>query len=606
MRSTYMAAVAFSRLGLFALAIFLLLALSCAAPADKPAVYYGSYSALPSANMPPSDFGIQSLYMSRIDVVTNGNDFTGDLYINNAPNVQFQKYAVQGSFGCANGKLSVALKNMPNSCVAIPPPSQGRSLCDTYIPQYCTGDFSYSTYRDPDGTYHLQITDWCGMSDDVVLVCVGDSCGGFVQCSSSISNVVIQGGSVITNDSVIIIDGGPTVIQANSTPVYIDQSRNFTIDSSATNLTLQLNYSTTIVNTQANNTYLNTGPLRTCTGWLDYTPTTGSNVTLSDTPAFLSFASAQFASGDGTATWNLPSSATVKYVSSLNGASYMFSYCLQSASVFVPSGIVQEERVTFALLNVTSGSPVALAPSVSTSIAPRGINGSRAMLNSACGTFVTDQVRQNDLYGFYISSAFVAGSGSSLVLAPDAVFSLSIIPTGCSGNINNITFNITVQFANGTLIKPGYYINITTDQQDGSFRINNEGLVLVRPNTTGEFPAQCLYGTKDSLGVLDLRYSGVCAVAANSGTPHGGAITLRSTASVSVNDLGGGEFSFNATELTFSGDKCVGLGRTAKNVAASFSGLCSVQTSSTCLAVSTNGNGNATITFEVRGAATNS
>jgi len=470
--------------------------------------------------MPPSDFGTQSLYMSRIDIDTNGNDFTGDLYINNAPNVQFQKYVVQGSFGCANGLLSVALKNMPGSCLSVPPPTQGYSLCDTYVPKFCTGDFGYSTYRDPDGLYYLQIADWCGMTDDVVLVCTGGNCGGVVQCSSSISNVVVQGGSVTSNDSVIIIDGGPTTVYVNNTPLYIDQSRNFTIESAATNITLQLNYSTTIVNAPANTTNLNTGPLRTCGGWLDYAPVTGasSNVTLSDTPVFLSFSSAQFATGDGTDTWTLPSSATIKYVSALNGASYLFTYCLQSASVFVPTDIAREERVTFALLNVTSGSPVSIAPSVSTSISPRTLNGTLVMLNSACGTFVTDQVRRDDLYGFYISSSFASGSGSALVLAPEALFSLSIVPTGCSGNINNITFNITVQFANGTLLKDGYYTNITTDQQDGSFRVNNKGLVDVTPNTAGTYPDRCLYGTRDDLGILTLHDSSVCALDANGGT----------------------------------------------------------------------------------------
>lgn len=473
--------------------------------------------------MPPYEPpGTQAIWLRSLDIdAPLGNDFVALLAIsNNAGGIS--SYQIKGSFGCSNGLLETSFASISDQlatsqCRAVGNQNGPVGLCESgYLLQQCTGTNQYSTYETVDGVYQLQIKGWCGVEGDVVLSCVG-TCVGSVQCASSIQQTIVQGGTVISNGGTIITNAGNNTIYSNGSTINVELSRNVTIDSSAPNITININNSSATVQSQANQTYLNTGPLRTCADWLDYASVVNSNATYTDSPTQLIAAAATGRTGDGTNTWTLPSASVIAYGASLGGVPYLFTYCLQEASVFVPVSVTEEQRVVLALYNI-SVSPTPLAPSISTAVHARNLDGTRTMLSSACGAFITDQVRPNDVYSFFLSSEYVTGTGSSLRLAPGALFSLSIVPTGCSGNINNITFNVTVQFGNGTLIKPGYYINITTDQQDGSFRINNEGLVDVTPNTAGTYPDRCLYGTRDDLGILTLHDSSVCALDANGGT----------------------------------------------------------------------------------------
>lgn len=484
--------------------------------ARRPPIYAGPYtSTLNSLLKQPLPVSA-TLWMRRIDIDSpNGNDFDATLTaVNNAGTAT--TYAIKGSFGCANGLLESSLDDYDPSGTPSCREVSGTGalgLCVSYWPQQCTGTFPYSTYENLDGVYELLINGWCGVQGDVVLVCSG-TCAGLVQCSSALQQTVVQGGTIyMGNNSVLIADSGNNTFYSNSSQVTVLQSRNIIIESSAPEITINLTNSTTVVQSQANATYLNTGPVQTCTDWLSYTGLTGTNRTVTDTAVPLVFSIVDPVTGDGASAW-VGGTSTIEYVGTLRGASYEFVYCLQSAEVFISA--TAEERLYVQLVNVSTGTP--LAPSIATSVHARNLNGTQGMLTSACGSFITDEVRTGDEYAFYVYAEGLGGAPASLVLAPAAAFSLAIAPTGCQGVLNNITFNITLQFANGTLIKPGYYISISTDTSDGAFTIDNLGVVEVSPNTTGTYPARCLYATKDSDGVANLHYSGVCALSANGGT----------------------------------------------------------------------------------------
>lgn len=483
--------------------------------ARRAAVYAGSYtSTLNSLLIEPTP-GSATLWARSLNVqAPEGNDFTADFRVANNAGAS-TLYRLRGSFGCANGLLEVSLDSFVGSGTSQCQQLEGNGapgLCGYYLPQRCTGVFPYSTYATLDGAYELLIAGWCGIQGDVVLTCDG-TCSGVVQCSSSLQQTVVQGGTVVMDGGVIIADAGNNTFYTNSSDITIELSRNVTIQSSAPEITINLTNSTTVVQSQANATYLNTGPVRTCTDWLSYTGLTGTNRTVTDTAVPLVFSIVDPITGDGASAW-VGGTSTVEYVGTLRGASYEFVYCLQSAEVFISA--TAEERLYVQLVNVSTGTP--LAPSIATSVHARNLNGTQGMLTSACGSFITDEVRTGDEYAFYVYAEGLGGAPASLVLAPAAAFSLAIAPTGCQGVLNNITFNITLQFANGTLIKPGYYISISTDTSDGAFTIDNLGVVEVSPNTTGTYPARCLYATKDSDGVANLHYSGVCALSANGGT----------------------------------------------------------------------------------------
>lgn len=584
----------------FSACFFLFAAFSSATLAQnarRAAVYAGSYtSTLNSLLIEPTP-GSATLWARSLNVqAPEGNDFTADFRVANNAGAS-TLYRLRGSFGCANGLLEVSLDSFVGSGTSQCQQLEGNGapgLCGYYLPQRCTGVFPYSTYATLDGAYELLIAGWCGIQGDVVLTCDG-TCSGVVQCSSSLQQTVVQGGTVVMDGGVIIADAGNNTFYTNTTEITIELSRNVTIQSSAPEITINLTNSTTVVQSQANTTYLNTGPVRTCTDWLSYTGLTGTNRTVTDTAVPLVFSIVDPVTGDGASAW-VGGTSTVEYVGTLRGASYEFVYCLQSAEVFISA--TAEERLYVQLVNVSTGTP--LAPSIATSVHARNLNGTQGMLTSACGSFITDEVRTGDEYAFYVYAEGLGGAPASLVLAPAAAFSLAIAPTGCQGVLNNITFNITLQFANGTLIKPGYYISISTDTSDGAFTINNLGVVEVSPNTTGTYPARCLYATKDSDGVANLHYSGVCALSANGGTPRGGSLSLLSSATVTFSDLGNGSFSANTTDLAFSGEKCVALSRSGAQVTAAFSGVCSVATtgpSAACLVTGKNAAGNATFDF---------
>lgn len=519
------------------LLLLLWLSISYAIPSRNPPLFIGSYVASPNVQLTASSGSSYTLWMRSLSIVTDDGNAavirqTFD-YGTPGPNVGY--YELRGSFGCAQGKLELSFADDDSDCTQLPG-STIAGLCLNTLPRICSGVYDYSIYEDLEGNYALQIAGFCSMNADVVLRCA-DCRGAVPNCSPLVNQVVLQSGIATVNDSIIIIDansGGNVNMTFGGNEITIETSRNFTIDSSATNLTLILNASTTIVNAPANSTNLNTGPLRTCTDWLSYVGTVSTNRTVGSLATPLTFGSIVIDTGDGGNTWSATGPSAVQYGGSLVGASYAMTYCLQEARVYLPANNAEEQVLLVQLVNITNGVDTPLGASVASSVTARNANGTQGMLTSACGTFVTDAVRPGDEYALYVSAESLESGTASLVLRGGASFSLAFMPAGCTGVLNNITFNITVSFANGTLIEGGYYINVTTDQQDGSFKVNNEGLVDVTPNTAGTYPDRCLYGTRDDMGILTLHDSSVCAVDANGGTRAGSVCEWLSSSSLAL------------------------------------------------------------------------
>lgn len=586
------------------LLLLLWLSISCAIPSRNPPLFIGSYVASPNVQLTASSGSSYTLWMRSLSIVTeDGNAAiirqTFD-YGTPGPNVGY--YELRGSFGCAQGRLELSFADDDADCTQLPG-STISGLCLNTLPRICSGVYDYSIYEDLEGNYALQIAGFCSMNADVVLRCA-DCRGAVPNCSPLVNQVVLQSGSATVNDSIVIIDansGGNVNMTFGGNEITIDTSRNFTIDSSSPNITIVLNSSTAVVQSQANTTNLNTGPLRTCTDWLSYVGTTATNRTVNNIATPLSFGSIVIDTGDGGDTWSATGPSAVQYGGSLVGASYAMAYCLQEARVYLPADNAEEQVLLVQLVNITDGVNTPLGASLASSVTARNANGTQGILTSACGTFVTDAVRPGDEYALYVSAESLESGTPSLVLRGGASFSLAFMPAGCSGVLNNITFNITVSFANGTLIEGGYYINVTTDEQDGSFKINNEGLVDVTPNTAGTYPERCLYGTRDDMGILTLHDSSVCAVDANGGTPRGGRVSLQSSASVNVTNTGGSNFSFSTEVLSFKGSKCYTLTKSGSEVTAGGTAICDITVNgagSSCLSGAVNDDGNFTLTTE--------
>jgi hypothetical protein len=497
-------------------------------------VYYGTYAADPDSLLAPASDLAPSLWMLRIGLVTpDGSNFVMTYQIGTIEQRPQGFYTLRGSFGCANGLMEISLADYPQDCTE-EPGTLISGLCNQYLPNYCSGTFPYTTYRDGDGIYKIEIDGLCSMKSIATLACVDNSCGGIVQCSSSFNQIVLQNGNVIANDTVVIVDGGASGNVTNifyGDTIQVMNSRNITIQSPAEEIEININNSTAIVQSQANATYLNTGPIRTCGDWITFIGITGNNVSLTSTPVALTFGSVSVDTGDGATTWQDFASA-VQYVAESNGASYSFTYCIERAKIYnaVPEG----QYLGLELYNVT-GTP---APINAGSFATSAVfynHTNPAAVTSVCATLIADDIKQSDIYQLYLSSFTTAGTSVPLILSDGAAFMLSIQPTGCSGVLNNITFNITVEFANGTLIKAGKCMAIETDAIDGSFEIDNEGLCTAIPNAEN-FPTTCSWGEIDD-GTLDLKFSGVCAAGVNSGTPVGGVLNFRNTTTVADKTL---------------------------------------------------------------------
>jgi len=215
-------------------------------------IYSGSWSSRLDSLLKPPYPGSPTLWMRSMDIsAPAGNDFTALLGIANNAGAQ-SNYQINGSFGCANGLLAVSFADFEGSgarqCKEV---GNGGApgLCEAYLVQQCTGDFAYSTYETLDGLYELQIHDWCGIQGDVYLKCVG-VCTGVVQCSSSISQIIIEGGTVQANGTdIVIVEGG--TIYVNYTDVFnVQNSRNVTVNAPAD--TININASTQVTLQQSN------------------------------------------------------------------------------------------------------------------------------------------------------------------------------------------------------------------------------------------------------------------------------------------------------------------------------------------------------------------
>lgn len=469
-------------------------------------IYAGTFAGSCDVELEPPSGYLPTLYMQSITIVSsNGNDFNPMQLQIGARSTSSALYKLKGAFGCANGQLSVSLLSA-EPCIESGV-SPAPNLCVDYLPEHCTGIFPYSTYMTTDGSYELEIAGLCGMKGSVVLQCQG-SCFGNVRCSSTINQVVIQGGTY--NGSA----PGGVYLTENSSAVFtgdqvtILQSHNVTIDSpQVTNLTVVVEGGETVYNTNATTVNLFSGPPRTCGGWIDIHGTLTSNFSTSSTSRQMSFGSISIATGDDEATWNMPDSSHLQYIGTTSGVSYELTFCVTGAIVYNADSLGQE--LVLLLMNTTSGTGVSIEVGAVASSVVLFNHTNPSSAGSACAVIVTDQINTGNTFSLYLASLHTDGSSVPLIVSPGSGFSFAATPLGCQGVVYNVTFNLTISFENGTMIKGGKCITMRANSTDGAFYVDNDGVCLIEGFS-------CIQFSMDDQGRVSTDYTGFCSAANDS------------------------------------------------------------------------------------------
>lgn len=432
-------------------------------------IYSGSYSSKLNSQLKPPYPGSQTLWMRSVDIsAPEGNDFTAALGIVNNAGAE-SIYQINGSMGCANGLLAVSFANFEGSgarqCKEIGT-GGAPGLCEEYLVQSCTGDFAYSTYQTLDGSYELQIHDWCGIEGDVYLRCVG-LCTGVVQCSSSISEIIIEGGTVQANGTQIVIVEGGVVYVNNTEQFNVQNSRNVTINApadtininSSTQVTLQQSSSvnqTTInvdgdqntfnfnTSTSSNYNIYTTAPA-SCVNYAQVSASRTSNFTVSTAAAARVTFDASTIEAPGS-DWSLaPDSSTLQY-DGQDTYAFALEACMLEGAIF--NGVQAGLRIVFALYNYTSGSGVLFTLPTTTSLIYNHTNPS--YIPSVCtGQVLVPHVYTGNRFAIFALLEFTDVASGTALLASTS-WTISAMPVACKGSTLNV--NLTAQFNGSDLV----------------------------------------------------------------------------------------------------------------------------------------------------------
>jgi hypothetical protein len=459
-----------------------------AQPLRKPVLYTGRFTAFSNSQLVGTIPGNpQAVYLNSLDITSNGNDWTAIIGLSNGA-APIALYSLKGTFGCANGLLETSLANPGEQCAQISGQNYG-SVC-LYFQQYCTGVTPYSTYLTFDNVYELQISSFCGVKGDVVLKCQG-VCAGSVDCSPQVQQLVLEGGTSYVNDSTVIIQGGDTVIQYAGDTLTTQLSQNFTVNlMNTTEVTVNNDNSEVNFNVnQDSDIFLLAGPLRTCGGWLDFKGTSAQNVSINSAPSVLTVDTASVNTGDEGETWTAagayPTPLTFLYTSDLSGVGIQLEYCLQTAKVYGATQLGQV--ITLQLMNVTSGSPVQIESPAYAASALIYNHTNPAFISSVCGAIITDQINPGNTFRLYLHSVDTVGDSAPLIIDSGATYSLVAAPTGCVGNIQNITFNITFVFENGTTFDGDCPFDFQYDVVEKQFTLSTDGVTYIKAPAAGVF-----------------------------------------------------------------------------------------------------------------------
>lgn len=387
--------------------------------------------------------------MHSIELVSNGNDFNGTLSIGNDAGSN-GIFNINGTMGCASGLLEVSLGDFGNTqCTQVSLPSPIPNLCEDYLPEKCTAVYPYSTYETSSGLFELQITGFCGISGDVYLKCIG-TCFGEVRCSPVEAITVLESGTLIVNNSNVIIDNGDNITAFFYGPINLLESNNINLifgnETTEFSVNILGDENTFNVNSPATTYNIITNEAGPCRGWADWMPTRSTNLTIttaSDTLITMT--------GGVLVTptdWDLASASQLRYIGDEdNGETgYAMTYCINTGVLYGSVG--EGQRILIKLYNATS---VAVVSATSVASAPLIYNHTNpAFIGSACATLITDGIYPQNAFSLYARLERTDGASGTAIIGANARYSLTVAPLACRGF--ELTINLSAIFNVSRLI----------------------------------------------------------------------------------------------------------------------------------------------------------
>jgi len=502
-----------------------------------------------------------------------------------APRLPTIRLDLVGSLGCsAQRYLLISIDSCAQTLFGSP------DLC-AWAKSYFGGAYQYSVQASPTGELSIIVPKWFNADSPFTLYsAVGATCDPYYNCSDA-SQVnlytTLYGGTVNVSNSVVQIlpdpSGNATIITVDGDSTDIESSVNVTFTApNATSLNVTVYNSTFVVEAKPDTVELNIYSFNStacahAADWHAVTPT-GNQSVARDAPAAL-YLGGPGGGLDALADWALIGADAIRYVGSVSPASISLEWCTVSARAYTANAAGTDQRLELRLYNVTT--PLApltvdpLAVAISTLSPPHNDT-----LNSACAS-VIKELRTGDTFALYASAAGADVPAGGILLANESIFSLVALPVGClagspSSNVTvNVTFNITVQFANDSgVLEVRKCLEKSTTFSNGTFTLTNTGVCGLEPREEA-FPDVCWhFETSDpDTGQEELFFSGVCSVDANGGTPRGGSLSLVDSPTVAFTNTG--QNFTAASRLTFVAGSCLATSTAGAQTNYTNTGLCS-------------------------------
>ena len=161
------------------------------------------------------------------------------------------------------------------------------------------------------------------------------------------------------------------------------------------------------------------------------------------------------------------------------------------------------QQITVELYNDTTGSPAPIHASSYMTTAAIYNHTNPLLISGVCGTVLTSDIYQGNKFAIYASSQMTNGASAPLILS-NATYSLKAYTTGCSGNLINITFNVTLTF-NGTKLVPLNCTTVKISSDNGTIYLGSDAICQINNGS-------CLSFEFIGNNTLDPVFTGVCGI----------------------------------------------------------------------------------------------
>lgn len=357
----------------------------------------------------------------------------------------------------------------------------------------------------------LQLEKWGGSDWPFIFRCVlaDNACGSSTACNTTTlveTNLYVTGGTVNATDSNVFINGGEngTVVNFNGDRITLQQSNNVTFevaDLTELQVTVEGNENTVNVQPEQPVETVNfiTTTASSCLGYADWHALRASNLTVST----VAYTLAAFSSGDILSPggeWALDGLSAIEYTGpdEAGETGYLLTFCLKGAVLYDALSVGQ--RVLLALYNVTGAPVLAAAPEYS----PLIYNHTNpAYIGTTCAPVILDSIYPGNKFSLYVALQRNDGSTGTAIIGPNSLFSLSIIPIGCQGSVNN--YNLTLIY-NDSTIEFGDCFDATFDPDTKVTHVDTDA-----PCDTDNQNYTCLNIEIDD-NVLQYAFGGMCGV----------------------------------------------------------------------------------------------